>query len=139
MSSKYIDTISIMQVIGCCFNNPSLLDLTDKYIITDNDFPDSFHKIVFGTIYKLHELGAQKISLESISDFLSSRPKSEAVFKMNKGEEWLLKVADTCLPDAFDYYYNRLKKFTLLRAYDNYGIDVSDIYDADNILDTKKK
>ena len=28
---------------------------------------------------------------------------------------------------------------TLLRAYDNYGIDVSDIYDPDNILDVKKK
>jgi replicative DNA helicase len=27
----------------------------------------------------------------------------------------------------------------LLRAYDAYGVDVSDIYDADNILDTKKK
>ena len=139
MSSKYIDTISIMQVIGCCFNNPSLLDLTDKYIITDNDFPDSFHKIVFGTIYKLHELGAQKISLESISDFLSSRPKSEAVFKMNKGEEWLLKVADNSIPSAFDYYYQRLKKFSLLRAYDNYGVDISDIFDPDNILDAKKK
>jgi hypothetical protein len=32
-----------------------------------------------------------------------------------------------------------LKKFSLLRAYDNYGVDVSDIYDADNILDTRKK
>ena len=28
---------------------------------------------------------------------------------------------------------------SLLRAYDNYGIDVSDIYDPDNILDVKKK
>ena len=43
------------------------------------------------------------------------------------------------MPEAFDYYYGRLKKFSLLRAYDNYGVDVSDIYDADNILDTGKK
>lgn len=28
---------------------------------------------------------------------------------------------------------------SLLRAYDKYGIDVSDIYDPDNILDTKRK
>lgn len=27
---------------------------------------------------------------------------------------------------------------TLLRAYDNYGVDVSDIYDPDNILDIKR-
>ena len=128
-----------MQVIGSVFKNPQLLDFTDKYTITDDDFPDEFHRIAFGAIYKIHELGADKISLENIEDFLASRPKSQAIFKQQKGEEWLLKVADTCLPDAFDYYYNRLKKFTLLRAYDNCGIDVSDIYDADNILDTKKK
>lgn len=43
------------------------------------------------------------------------------------------------MSSAFDYYYNRLKKFTLLRAYDSCGIDITEIYDCDNILDTKKK
>lgn len=43
------------------------------------------------------------------------------------------------MPEAFDYYYSRLKKFSLLRAYDNCGVDVSDIYDPDNILDTQKR
>ena len=94
-----------MQVIGSVFKNPQLLDFTDKYTITDDDFPDEFHRIAFGAIYKIHELGADRISLENIEDFLTSRPKSQAIFKQQKGEEWLLKVADTCLPDAFDYYY----------------------------------
>ena len=139
MSSRYVDTTAIMQVIGCVYNTPQLLDFTDKYIITDEDFPDEFHKIAFGAIYKIYDLGADKITLENISDFLSSRPKSAASFKQNKGEEWLLKVSDVALPSSFDYYYNRLKKMSLLRAYDNYGIDVSYIYDPDNILDVKKK
>ena len=139
MASKYVDHTAIMQVIGTVFKNPQILDYTDKYTVIEDDFADEFHKVAFGAIYKIHELGADKITLENISDFLASRPKSAAIFKQQKGEEWLLKVSDTCLPEAFDYYYNRLKKFTLLRAYDNYGIDVSDIYDADNILDTKKK
>lgn len=139
MASKYVDTTAIMQVIGSVFKNPQILDFTDKYTVVDEDFADEFHKIAFGAIYKIHELGADKITLENISDFLTSRPKSAAVFKQQKGEEWLLKVSETCLPEAFDYYYSRLKKFTLLRAYDAYGVDVSDIYDADNILDTKKK
>lgn len=138
-SSKYVDTTAIIQVIGSCYNNPRLLDLTDKYTITDDDFPENFHKIVFGSIYKLHELGAQEINVENITDFLSSRPKSEAVFKMQKGEEWILRAAENCMSSSFDYYYNRLKKFSLLRAYDNCGIDVSDIYDPDNILDAQKK
>jgi hypothetical protein len=77
--------------------------------------------------------------LESVSDFLASRPKSEAIFKTNKGEEWLIKAAESSVPSAFDYYYQRLKKFSLLRAYDNCGMDVTDIYDPDNFLDAKKK
>jgi len=32
-----------------------------------------------------------------------------------------------------------MKKMTLLRAFDNIGFDVSDIYDPDNIIDTKKR
>ena len=139
MASKYIDTTAIMQVIGCVYNNPKLLEFTDKYTVVDEDFADTFHKTVFGAIYKLHELGASSISLETISDFLSERPKSKAVYETNKGEEWLLKVSDAAMPSTFDYYYQRLKKFSLLRAFDNCGIDVSDIYDPDNILDMKKK
>lgn len=138
MASKYVDTTAIMQVIGCVYNNPSLLDMDDKYHITDEDFPDDFHRIVFGSIYKLHELGADKITLANISDYLASRPKSGAIYKKEKGEEWLLKVSQSAMLDAFDYYYNRLKKFTLLRMFDYYGIDITDIYDPDNIIDTKK-
>ena len=128
-----------MQVIGNIYNNPQLLDFTDKYTITDEDFADDFHRIAFGAIYKIYELGDDKITLENISDFFSSRPKNAAIFKQNKGEEWLLKVSENSVAEAFDYYYGRMKKFSLLRAYDKYGIDVSDIYDVDNILDAKKK
>lgn len=139
MASKYVDSTAVIQVVGNVFNNPSLLDFTDKYTITDEDFVDEFHRITFGAIFKIHELGADKITLKNISDYLASRPKSEAIYKQNKGEEWLLKISENSMPEAFDYYYSRLKKFSLLRAYDNCGIDVSDIYDPDNILDTQKK
>ena len=139
MASKYVDVTAIMQVIGCVYNNPQILEFEDKYTITDEDFPDEFHRTVFGAIYKIYELGAKTITLENLADFLSSRPKSAAIYKKNDGDKWLLKVADVASQLSFDFYYNRLKTMTLLRAYDNYGVDVSDIYDPDNILDIKKK
>jgi replicative DNA helicase len=139
VASKYVDVTAIMQVIGCVYNNPQILEFEDKYTITDEDFPDEFHRTVFGAIYKVYELGAKTITLENLADFLSSRPKSAAIYKKNDGDKWLLKVADIASQLSFDFYYNRLKKMTLLRAYDNYGVDVSDIYDPDNILDVKKK
>ena len=138
-NSKYNDPTAVIQVIGSVYNNPSLLDAKDKYMVTEDDFNDDFHKIVFGSIYKIYELGANKITLENIADFLSSRPKYEAVYQQMKGEEWLLKASENAIPEAFDYYYGRLKKFSLLRAYDKCGVDVSFIYDPDNIMDTKKR
>lgn len=139
MSSKYNDLTSVLQVLGCVYKNPSLLEERDKYPLTDADFADEFHRATFGALFKLYELGAREFNLQQINDFFSTRPKYEAIYKLNKGDEWLLKTAESCTPTAFDYYYQRLKKFSLLRAYDNCGIDVSDIYDVDNILDTKKK
>lgn len=138
MASKYVDSNAIIQVIGCIYNAPYLLEQEDKYRITEEDFPDTFHQIVFGTIYRLHELGAKEINLLSVEDYLSGRPKSESIYKQYKGGEWLLKASENSALSTFDYYYNRLKKMTLLRLYDSVGVDVSDIYDPDNILDAKK-
>ena len=45
--SKYVDPTAITQVIGTIFKNPSLLEQEDKYVITEDDFPDKFHKIAF--------------------------------------------------------------------------------------------
>ena len=105
MASKYIDTTAIMQVIGCVFKEPKLLEIEDKYKIAEYDFENDFHKIVFGAIYKIHELGATEVTLEAISDFLSTRPKSEGVYKSQKGEEWLLKVVDSASLNTFDYIF----------------------------------
>ena len=53
---------------------------------------ETFHKIIFGTIYKLYELGVKEISLLSMEDFLIGRPKSEAIFKQYKGEVQNIKI-----------------------------------------------
>ena len=139
MASKYVDTMAILQVIGCIYNTPSLLDYKDKYTFSEEDFPNEFHKTVFGVLYKLHEGGTSSFTIENVEGYLNVRPKSNEIYKKNKGSEWLIKVADSANEMSFDYYYNRIKKMSLLRAYDNCGLDVSDIYDPDNILDVKKK
>ena len=129
MPSKYVDTAAIIQVIGSVYKNTSLLDSTEKYFFSEEDFPDKFHKIIFGSIYKIHELGAQKVTIENITDYLSSRPKLKAIYDSHDGNEFLQQVTEAAQPLSFDYYYNRLKKMTLLRAYDSIGLDVSKYYE----------
>ena len=138
MSSKYVDVAAIVQVIGNIYQNPALLD-NDNYTFIEEDFTEEFHKVLFGSIYNLHALGAKEVNLNTIEDYLNQRPKSLGIYKANKGPEYLTKISKETQLATFDYYYQRMKKMTLLRMYDNIGMNLSWLYDVDNIFDTKKK
>ena len=135
---KYVDISSIIQVIGCVYQNPALLD-NEKYSFTEDDFTEEFHKILFGSIYNLHQLGAKSINVNTIEDYLKDRPTSLAIYRNQKGAEYLEKITQTVQLSTFDYYYQRMKKMTLLRMYQKIGMDLSWLYDINNILDIKKK
>ena len=137
--SRYVDTLAIVQVIGCVYQNPNLID-NESYSFTLNDFCEEFHKVIFGSIYNLYKLGAERIDIPTIENYLDQRPKKLAIYKVNKGAEYLEKVSENCQPEAFNFYYHRMKKMTLLRAYnEKVGMDLSNFYDMDNIFDQKKK
>lgn len=139
MASKYYDTTAVMQIIGSVLKEPSLLEQEDKYTITEEDFCEDFHRILYGSIYHLYKMGAKSITIENIDDFLESRPKSKGVFNANHGVEYVERVREVATPLTFSYYYNRLKKMSLLRALDNIGFNVSQFYDPDEVFDTKIK
>ena len=135
---KYVDITAIIQVIGSIYQNSSLLD-NENYFFNEDDFTEEFHKILFGSMFNLHALGAKNITVNTIEDYLKDRPKSLAVYKANKGAEYLQKIAENVQLTTFDYYYQRMKKMTLLRMYQKAGMDLSWLYDMNNILDIKKK
>ncbi len=137
-TSRYVDTASTIQVIGNIYNNITLLD-NDNYTFIEDDFPEEFHRIIFGTMYNLHELGAKKITINAIEDYLVQRPKAYAIYQSNKGKEYLEQVSQNVTISTFGYYYQRLKKMTLLRMYDSVGLDLTWLYDIDNIFDVKRK
>ena len=137
---KYVDVAATLQVIGGIYIQPSLLD-NEEYNFIEADFSTSdFHSILFGSIYNLHLLGAKQISVETIEDYLEQRPTQFNIYKSNKGSDFLEKLKDSVQLDAFPYYYNRIKKMTLLRMYhEKCGMDLSWFYDIDNIFDVQKK
>lgn len=137
-SVKYVDIPAITQVIGGVYINNSFLDNED-YFFCEEDFTEDFHRILFEAIINLHNLGVKKIDLNSIEDYLEQRPKKKAVFLTNKGAEYLQNLEGKTQIAAFDYYYNRMKKMTLLREYQKIGMDCSWLYDINNIFDVKKK
>ena len=78
--TKYIDLSAIIQVIGCIYQNPTLLD-DEKYFFTEEDFTEEFHKVIFGSMYNLHQLRADKITPSTIEDYLEQRPKKLAIYQ----------------------------------------------------------
>ena len=139
MASKYVDTTSIVQVLGCIYNDPGILDAQDVYVISEEDFPDEFHKVLMGSFIKLHENGVAHFTLENINDYLENHPKAHATFEVNRGNEYLQKISEVANRSTFEYYYKRMRKMTLLRMYNNLGVDLSWLYDPDNVFDSKKK
>ena len=93
MKSKYIDIPSTIQVIVNIFNNPNLLD-NEKYTFLEEDFPNEFHKIIFGSIYNLHMMGAKEITISAVEDYLYNRPTSYGIYQNNKGNEYLQKLSE---------------------------------------------
>ena len=135
--TRYKDVSATCQLIGNIYNNPKLLEM-EKYTFIKEDFCDELQRICFSSIYNLYQLGTTKIDIATIETYLASRPKAAAVFKTQKGEDFILKCAEMANIEAFDYYYNRTKKMTLLRAYHELGgMDLSWFYDPDE-LDSKK-
>lgn len=138
-SNRYAEISNLVQVIGCIFKNPKLLERDDKYKFNEQDFYDEFHQLVFGCMYNLWQLGAKEITLPTIEDYLTQRPKALAVYKTNKGPEFILKAAEMANLNTFDYYYNRMKKMSLFRAYEEMGMDLTWLYNPDEVMNMKKK
>lgn len=136
MKSKYVDTTAAVNVIAGVYNNTELLD-NEKYKFYEELFTEDIHKILFNSIYNLHALGAKEISIKTIEDYLETKPKKLAIYKAYNGADLLLEYKEKFKENTFDYYYGRLTKFCLLREYDKIGIDCKQIYDVDNIFDSK--
>lgn len=138
--SKYYDTAAALQVLGCVMHKPDLIDDDSQHPLREMDFSNNeFHRTMYGAISNLIHMGAEKINAKAIEDYLEDKQKSLGVYKANGSSTWVQKTYNEADTLNFEYYYDRLKKMTLLRSYDDIGVDVSWIYDPDNILDVDKK
>ena len=139
--SKYRDTTAATGVLASIYKNPSLLDDDGRYFFKAEDFTDDLHVALLGAFQRLRlNEGGKKFSIPLIEDVLQNYPESFATYKTRRGREWLQRVEENeyDTSEGFDYYYSRLKKFSLLREYEKTGLKVEEIYDP-NEFDIKKK
>ena len=138
-SVNYKSVVSETEVVGNIFLNPSILD-KEKYYFTEMDFSSELNRTLFGAMFNLHQNGVTKFEIKDIENYLADKMKSKAVYDFNKGSEFLKELSKTVSLSSFEYYYNRLKKFSLMRAFSQkVGMDLSWLYDDNNLLDVRKK
>ena len=141
VGTKYKDTNAANGVLASIYMNPTLLEDDGRYFFQREDFTDDLHVILLGVFQRLYlNDGIKEFSIPLIEDTLQNYPESWGTYKARRGGEWLKGAEENFydISEGFDYYYNRLKKFSLLRQYENMGLKVSQIYNPD-LLDLKKK
>ena len=126
-----IDKRDTQQILGCLMKKPQLLSEIDKYSFILTDFSTRFERSIFMAIEGLYRNGATKIQPIDIENFLESDQVSAKVFKDKNGIEYLQDIIELSEVDNFDFYYNRFKKFNLLKDLKKQGFDVSEFYCED--------
>ena len=127
------DTIASFYVLSCLMRNQLLLQ-KDKYTIVKTDFYKPLQQMVFVTIYNMAQNGIERITPQDIDLYLAQYSSQYEYYKQNKGYEFVTQCYQTAEGSdekQFDSYYNRLKKFSVLRDLESIGIDTTQFYDTE--------
>lgn len=135
--SSLVDKKNILMLFGCFCRNPSL---AIKYETVESDYPERFHKIIFGAIMNI----AMKKNVEVISPFdieseLSLFPTSMDIWKVNSGIQYIQTCIDITegLTCNIEQYWDNVRKYSILRnASNELKVDISFIYEEYDELDT---
>lgn len=117
------------MLLGCLFNNPSLA-LRPETPLTKFDFePQTFHKILFICIKHLAQAGVTNITELEIDNFIQNHEAQKEILLDNNYYEYINVVKELAILDNFNYYYDNIRKFSLLRELKSKGHDISQYYD----------
>ena len=128
---------SYLQILGCLLKKPDILS-DSKYNLDRDDFEEIFHKMIFASIYNLYLQGTKNIDYIAIDNYLSSYELQYKIFNENNGMDYIIECENNSSIENIDYYYQRIKKFTLLRDIIEEGTDIKSIYD-ETIVEPKEQ
>ena len=129
------DTMAYRQVIGCLMYKPLLfLEYPD---IRAQDFDFKPAKVCLFAIKKLYEAGATVLSpLEVDQEIERSGAAAAQAYKAENGLNFLKESYEHAQLSNFKVYYDRLKKYSLLRKLQQAHYDISSYYiDDKNVKD----
>ena len=121
---KLVDKRAYLNVIGCLLQEPTLIDDMDRPLDRSDFKTEDFYELLFVAIYNLYIQGCEKIDEFAIDSYLSNYQKQYKIFQDNHGLDYLVNAREIASLENYDYFYHRMRKFSLLRYYENRGLDV---------------
>ena len=125
------DASSATQCLGALVKQPSLLD---EYSFKQEDFLEKIHRLTYSVIYNLYNTGVESIDYFTFDSYLKQYPKQHKEFEKNGGADFFSCLINLYNEYNITYYYNKLKKFSLLRDWEKQGVDTSLIYDPNDTV-----
>jgi len=127
-----VDKRNIFLLLGVYCNNPRLI-LDKKYETNPNDYSETFHRMVYGTIYNIAKRSTvDKITSLEIENELSQFPSALALWTNNEGWSYIEKAIEETVDKVSNVglYYDTVRKFSILRmAIEKLKMDIGFIYD----------
>ena len=128
--SKLVDKVAYFQVIGNLMNNPDLLSDINRPLSKKDFNTEPLYEILFVSINNLYLSGIKVIDEIALDQYILAKPDWAEHYQDN-GLSYITDCRSMSEVENYDYYYHRLRKFSLLRYYETKGIDARAIYDAD--------
>ena len=126
------DTNASLYVLSCLMHKPLLLQ-DERYAFTKTDFYKPLQQMIFYAIFNMAQNGVERITPQDIDLYLSQYESQYEFYKKEKGYEFVVQCYQTAEgsdPQQFEFYYTRLKKFSILRDLEAIGIDTTQFYDT---------
>ena len=136
MYKGLVDKRAYLNTIGCLLKDPTLIDDIDRPLDRTDFNTEIFYELLYVAIYNLHMQGCTTTDEFSVDSYLSNYKEQYAIFQENNGIEYLTNARDMAKLDNYDYFYHRLRKYSLLRYYEKQGLSTRFIYDGS--VDTAK-
>ena len=130
IKQKMYDRTAESFVIGSLLNNPLLLS-DDRYHLLESDFSDVGQQAIFYAIKRLAETGSTEITPQAVDLYLKQYEIRYTAYQNIRGLSFVTGCCDIVKKSdvkQFDLYYERLKKFSVLRALNAAGINTDNFY-----------
>lgn len=138
MIPLFFDEIATKQVIGNILLNNELLEDSNYPLSFDFFSEDRLSALCYSTIYNLYKTGLKEINIINIEDYLKNYPIQEKFYYDNNGAQFLQECQNVAQSLNYKYYYEKLKKYAILKMYQGLKFDISELYNP-NETDLEKK